>query len=170
MQGPTHPVTGILIQKSLKKVRPMPLQYSGVVVLAVLSHGILDKLAKATYHPTAPLAHDWFWVISHLIIGALTVYIFVRFWRDYKFSMVCSILPDLDWVLRPVVKLFSAGDGEKPFLHTLVLRFIDIFVPPEIWNVLPDWNLARKGLLVEAILFAILLTCIQALKKHDTGV
>ena len=161
MQGPTHLLTGILIQKSLKKIHPLPLQYSAVVALAVLSHGILDKLAKATYHPPVPLVHDWFWVISHLIIGVLTVYIFVRFWRDYKLSMICSVLPDLDWVLVPVLYFFSVGSGEKAPLHALLNRFIGIFVPSKIWNVLPNWNVERKGLMVEVILFAMLLVCIH---------
>ena len=169
MQGPTHLVTGILIQKSLRKVQPLPLQYSAVVALAVLSHGVLDRLARATYHPPAPLANDWFWAVSHLIIGVLTVCIVVRSWRDYKLSMVCSILPDLDWVLRPVVKLFSVEAGETHPLHTLVLRFMDLFVPPTFWDALPNWNLERKGLIVEVILFAMLLTCIHGLGERESS-
>ena len=168
MQGPTHLVTGILIQKSLTKIRPMPLQYSAVAALAVLSHGILDHLAKATYHPPTPLAHDWFWIMSHLAIGVLTLCVIVRYWRGYKFSMLCSILPDLDWLLRPVTNFFSMGFGQKP-LHTLLNRFIDLVIPPKIWDVLPNWNLARKGLIVEVVLFAILLACIHALGRSALG-
>jgi len=169
MQGPTHLVTGILIQKSLRKIRPMPLQYSAVVALAVLSHGILDKLAKATFHPPAPLVKDWLWVISHLTFAILTICIIVKFWRGYKLSMICSVLPDLDWVLRFGLNLFSLGFQEPP-LHTLLNRFIGIFIPAKIWDVLPNWNLERKGLIVEAVLFAMLLVCIHVLGKRNTGV
>jgi hypothetical protein len=170
MQGPTHLVTGILIQKSLERIRPTPLQYLAVAALGVLSHGILDHLARATYHPPAPLTQDWFWVISHLTIGILTLCVIVRYWRGYKFGMFCSILPDLDWVVRPVANFFSMGFGQRSPLHTLLNRFIDLLVPPKIWDVLPNWNLARKGLVVEVVLFAILLACIYALGKRARGV
>lgn len=169
MQGPTHLVAGILIQKFLKKVRPPWRQYSAVAALAVISHSLLDRLARATFHPPAPLFNDWFWVISHLTFGVLTVCILVWGRRDYKFSMACSVLPDLDWVFRAGLSLFSSG-FQKPPLHTLVIKFFDFFIPAKIWEILPNWNLARKGLIVEAVLFALLLVCLQIFRKRRAGV
>jgi len=169
MQGPTHLMTGILIQKSLQKVRPLPLQYGAVTTLAVLSHGILDRLARATYHPPSPLVHDGFWLTSHIGIGVVTAYIVIRFWRDYKLSMLCSVLPDLDWIFRPLLKFFSVGSGGKSYLHSLLSRFIDVFIPHRIWNVLPNWNLERKGLFVELALIAVLLVGIRALGRRNAS-
>jgi len=82
--------------------------------------------------------------------------------------MLCSVLPDLDWVFRAVLSVFSAGFGQKPPLHTLVAKFIDVFIPAEAWELLPNWNLARKGVLVEAVLFALLLVCLWLLRKRQT--
>jgi len=169
MQGSTHLVTGILIQKSLKKIQPLPLQYSAVAALAILSHGILDRLARATFHPSSPLVNDPIWVISHLAFGILTVFIIVRFWRGFKLAMVCSVLCDLDWALRAVLQLCSLSFGSKPPLHTLLARFIDIFVPVKIWDVLPNWNLAHQGLIVEAVLFALLIGLIRVVGRRNPG-
>lgn len=79
MQGPTHLITGVLIQKAVRKVHPLPLQYFLVVFLAIVSHGILDRLARFTYHPPIPLTGDWFWISYHLIIAFLTIFIFVKY-------------------------------------------------------------------------------------------
>ena len=69
----------------------------------------------------------------------------------------------------PVVQFFSVELGDRPPLHTLLYRLIDIFVPPEVWDRLPNWNLERKGLIVEITLFAILLVGIRALKNPTTA-
>lgn len=125
-------MTGILIQESMKNVRPKALQYSVVGILAVFSHGILDKLAKATYHPPGPLPHDWFWTLSHLTIALLTFYIVVKCWRGYWLCMFCSVLPDLDWLFRPFTSLFYGGAKGKPFLHNLLNQIINYLIPPSV--------------------------------------
>lgn len=166
MQGPTHLVTGILIQRCLKNVRPLPLHYVSVAGLALLSHGVLDRLAKATYHPPTPLIGDWFWILSHVIVFLLTVFIVIKFWRDCKFAMACSVLPDFDWVVRSIGKWVFSGYGDQTPIHTLILRLIDFVIPHRVWDLLPNWNLARKGLLVEIVFFMIILVFIYVLQKR----
>jgi hypothetical protein len=87
MQAPTHLVMGILIQKVLRKIRPLNLQYFLIAFLAIMSHGVLDKIAKFTYHPSSPLFGDWFWVLYHLILTFLTILIFIRCWKKYKIGL-----------------------------------------------------------------------------------
>ncbi|MBS7612089.1 hypothetical protein KEJ27_07815 [Candidatus Bathyarchaeota archaeon] len=56
----THLVMGVFIQKILRKVEPVSLRYFLVAFLASISHGILDRLARFTYHPPTPLFEDLF--------------------------------------------------------------------------------------------------------------
>ncbi|MBS7617876.1 hypothetical protein KEJ25_04620 [Candidatus Bathyarchaeota archaeon] len=51
---------GVFIQKILRKVEPVSLRYFLVAFLASISHGILDRLARFTYHPPTPLFEDLF--------------------------------------------------------------------------------------------------------------
>jgi hypothetical protein len=84
MQAPTHLAMGILIQKALRKVQPLTLQYFLIAFLAVMSHGILDKLTRFTYHPPTSLFDDWFWISYHLVLTPLTIFIFVKYWRKHN--------------------------------------------------------------------------------------
>ena len=67
MQEPTHLAAGIVIQKAMRKARPLPLKYFLIAFLALLSHGILDRLANVTYHPPSALPRDWFWISFHVL-------------------------------------------------------------------------------------------------------
>ena len=159
MQGPTHMATGILIQKAMKRVRPDPLRYGLVAVLAFLSHGLLDKLATCTYHPGKPLVEDWFWNSYHILIAVLTVLIFVRYWKRYKLGLLFSVLPDLDWAVIHCSSFFSIQIPfwREPILHKLVQNLVRLLFPPiKFLDSLPNWGLVRKAALIECSLLAAL--------------
>lgn len=162
MQGPTHLVTGILIQKTLRKIQPLPFQYFLVAFFCIVSHGILDKSASITYHPPKPLTRDWFWICSHLFIALLTVYICLTYWGKYKFALVFSVLPDFDWILLQGSKLFPFQISflRKPILHRFFFSFFDSVLPFKLLNTLPDWNLQKKGVILEFCFFCILVILI----------
>jgi hypothetical protein len=86
MQGPTHLLIGMLIQKVFMRARFPVVSDFFIVLLAFLSHGILDGLARFTYHPPEPIANQ-FWISFHLIVSVMTIYIFVRYWKTYKLSL-----------------------------------------------------------------------------------
>jgi len=168
MQGPTHLVTGVLIQKILRKVRPLPLQYLVVAVLAIISHGILDKLTRFTYHPPTALTGDWFWVSYHLLIAFLTIVIFIKYWRRYKFGLVFSVLPDLDWVVLYSSNFFSfqISFWKDPVLHKFFFSFLDFLPPFSFLNSLPDWSLEKEAVILEFTVLAILFTFIHAVVEE----
>lgn len=167
MQAPTHLATGILIQKGLSEVRPPSLRYLLIVILALLSHGILDRLARFTYHPPTPLIYDWFWVSYHSIIALLTIYIFFRFWRGYKLGLIFSVLPDLDWIVLHSSDLVAVQVPfwREPILHGFLFSFLDLVCPFTFLDTLPNWNLERKGIILELVLLAVLVTSIYAIER-----
>jgi hypothetical protein len=159
MQGPTHLVTGVLIQRVIKKVRPLPLRYFLVAFLAITSHGILDRLARFTYHPPMPLTEDGFWISYHLIIAFMSISIFVKYWGKYKCGLIFSILPDLDWVVLHSSNFFSfqIPVWKEAILHGFFFSFLDSLLLFRFLNTLPDWSLERKGAILELALFLTLI-------------
>jgi len=159
MQAPTHLVTGILIQKAVREIGHHPLQYFLVASLAIMSHGILDKLARFTYHPPDPLTNDWFWISYHLFITFLTIFIIVKYWRKYKLGIFFSVLPDFDWVVIHSSNLlsFSVPFWKDEILHKFFFSFLDFLPFFSLLNTLPDLSLKRIGVLPEIGLFTILL-------------
>ena len=173
MQAPTHLVTGALIQKAIekKKVQPFPLRYVLVASLAVISHGILDRLARFTYHPPIPLIGDWFWISYHSIVAFLTVFIFVKYWKRYKLGLIFSILPDFDWVVVYSSSLFSfqIPFWKEPILHKFLFKFLDFLPPFSFLDTLPDWTLERKAVILEIALFTALFIILRARGKRESN-
>jgi hypothetical protein len=171
MQGPTHLVCGILIQKALKNTRPLKLQYFLVASLAFLSHGVLDGLTRFTYHPYMPLFDDWFWISYHTIIAFLTIFIFIKFWGAYKIGLIFSILPDLDWVILHSCSFFSykIPFWSEPLLHRIFYSFGNFLYAIGL-NFFPDWSLEREGATLEFAVLGTLVIFTYAIGKEKERV
>ncbi|MCX7778770.1 MAG: hypothetical protein N2259_00795, partial [Patescibacteria group bacterium] len=120
MQGVTHLITGIFLQETTNKLRPAFLRYFLIALLAIISHGLLDKLGILTYHPPMPLIYDWFWLVYHfLLVWPITLYILIKYVRHYWFVFLFSVLPDFDWLISSLVKFFSLSFpfGQEAILH-----------------------------------------------------
>lgn len=153
MQCPTHLAMGILVQKTMRKVqvRSIHLYYSFVAFISILSHGILDKLARFTYHPPMPLPEDAFWVSYHAVIALLTIFIFYKTWKSYKVGLVFSILPDFDWIVLHLSNLLSIQIPfyKEPLLHKFLFSFLDWLPPLSFLSYLPNWNLEKLAVITE---------------------
>lgn len=169
MQGPTHLAMGILVQKTMKKVqvRSIYLYYFFVAFIAILSHGILDKLARFTYHPPMPLPEDEFWVSYHSIIVFLTIFIFYKMWKGYKIGLVFSILPDFDWIVLHLSNIFSIQIPfyKEPLLHEFFFSFLDWLPPFSFLLSLPNWNLERLAVITEFGVLAFICILIMGKRK-----
>jgi hypothetical protein len=159
MQAPTHLLTGILIQKAFKRVRPAVVRHFIIALLAFLSHGILDSLVRFTYHPPEPIANA-FWISYHLIMFFLTVYIFLKYWRKYKLGLVFSILPDFDWVVLYSSKFLSIQIPfwTKPIFHKISFDFLGSLPQLSFLSSLPNWSLDEKAAILEMVPLLILIT------------
>jgi len=159
MQAPTHLVAGMLIQKSFDRVRHPVICSLVVALVAFLSHGILDSLARFTYHPPEPIANE-FWISYHVIMVVLTIYIFLRYWTKYKLGLVFSILPDLDWLILYSSKLLSIQTPlwSQPLLHKISFGFLGSLPQLSFLNSLPDWSLDEKAAILEMVPLLLMIT------------
>ncbi len=169
MQAPTHILTGVAIQKALEKMKYRPLALLLVAVLAFLSHGLLDKFARMTYHRPDADFNDPVWVGYHILVLLATLFFLYKFWRKYKFGIMFAILPDFDWVLIHGQTLTGLNIPfyKKPHIHNFVHSIFDTLFP--FLNNLPDfrynpWTALFEVVLV--ILFYIFLTRKGVLNRH----
>jgi len=169
MQAPTHLITGILIQRSFGEIYPLPLRYFLIAFLAIISHGILDKLAKFTYHPPDPLINDRFWISYHLFMIFLTFFIFIKYYKNYKFGMIFSIIPDFDWIVIHSSKLFSFSVPfwKEPILHKILFSFLDSSPLFKFLNTLPNLSLKRIGIIPEIVFLIILLFTVEIMQHRS---
>ncbi len=167
MQASTHLVMGVFIQKILRKVEPVSLRYFLVAFLAFISHGILDGLARFTYHPPTPLFEDSFWIVYHLMVVLLSVFIVVKCWRKYKVGMSFSMLPDLDWIIIHASNFFSFQIlfWSEPLLHRL-LNFLDFLSPFEYLDSLLDLSLRWEGAVLENGILLILVFLTHVIDRN----
>ena len=97
MQEPTHILTGILIQMSASAIlKPRGLELGVTATLAFLSHGLLDELARVTYHPADANFHSPFWLAYHSVVAVATIAFLIWWWKKFKWGIAFAALPDLD--------------------------------------------------------------------------
>jgi len=160
---------GVLIQKTLRVVKPSHLRYFLTALLAFISHGVLDKLARFTYHPPNPLFGDPFWTVYHLIIVLLSIFIIIKYWSKYKIGMIFSILPDLDWVILHTSSFFSLQTifQYEPIFHN-IFNLLDFIPPFKYLNSLPDLSLRWEGAVLESGILLMLVFLIHIAEgKND---
>ena len=171
MQGPTHILVGISLEKIFSKKRMQPVvRFVVIAVIALFLHSVFDRIARITYHPPDARYHDPFWVGWHLIIYGLTIYMLVKYWRKYPIGITFSILPDFDWVILHGSKALM---GEHPIwyqtghIHQFLHNITDAVPPFSLLHQhLPDRTDDKLGFLWEALIIISLLLFIRWLDKR----
>lgn len=169
MQEPTHILAGVLIQRSFQSVRPRALALTLTAACAFLSHGLLDRLANATYHPPVANFNDPFWLCFHSCVLVFTVVFLVIWWRRYKVGIFFAALPDLDWVFIHGQKIFHIHLGfyQKPHMHNLLHIIFDVW-PPFGYLRVPNHRFNPWACLYEVGLVLAMLVAIRFLTKPAT--
>lgn len=169
MQAPTHLLTGKLIEKTINKRGSSPWHKVLTALLALLSHGVVDSLARITYHPAAPLPGDWFWITYHAAVALFTIYLVIRNWKFSKLGPICSILPDLDWLVLYTTSALGVqlSFWKTPILHEFVINAVISLPLLKYLQNLPDWTEYRFGVLFELVLLLILLALDLLLKGKE---
>lgn len=131
MQLPTHLLIGILLQATLESIftRYEPITLFLLPFFCIISHYILDFLTNFTYHPIKSNWKDAFWVTYHLIIYSISLLVIYRFHQFYL-GMLLAVLPDIEWVLKPLFKKFNVT-LHRPRL-TNKLSELHVLVFPEL--------------------------------------
>ena len=101
----THLLAGILIQVLCFNIFYFPLNFLFTILLAFLSHFILDAFVDITYHTPDPQKGDKFW-LSWRIIDYVGTIITSIFFIPYILGMILANLVDIvDWIiLRPIYR------------------------------------------------------------------
>ena len=171
MQNATHLASGILIQKATAQIQDASLRRLLVALLGLFSHGVLDMLARVTYHPTAPRPDDPFWVTYHTSVYAASALVLVTNGRSFKSGMFWASAPDLDWVARLASRRLPANTPlwREPVLHNALHKLIDALPGLNLLNRLPDWRSKKQGALVEIALLVVLAMLIRKSVERDAS-
>lgn len=152
----THFLVGIFIQKYLFGIISFPFDIILILILAFLSHILVDCLARFTFHTPEKQKGDKIWLSWHIIIYISSFLVFIIFWNPYWLVMIVSILFDIwDWyTLRMIQRhvLKNPDWGKKYFLHPIIDK-----VRNKCFMWLPDLTYEHKGIIVEIILIIFLL-------------
>jgi len=164
MQTPTHILIGALIQQTVEKRVPRRLAPWAGAPLALLSHGMLDKLARFTYHPPQAQWRDPFWPAFHAAVLVGSIVLFRRYGRRYRWGVGLAVAQDLEWVLahgaraiRPGTDLFGESSP-----HRVVSNTLDRVPAVRALERLPRWTHKKEAALVELALVALALCALQA--------
>lgn len=159
MQMITHFLVGIIIQKFLFGIIPFPFDIILILILAFLSHILVDCLARLTYHTPDPQKGDKIWLSWHVVIYVTSFLVFIIFCNPYWLVMIVSILFDIwDWYTLRMIQRHIKKDpnwGKKYFLHPIIDKVRSRFF---MW--LPDLTYNHKGILVEIVIIISLLCII----------
>lgn len=155
METITHILTGMVIQIICFIYLIFPFNLILTMILAFLSHYLIDGLAKITYHTPKAHPEDKVWVIWHIITPALIVILMVWLiiinWVLVFFFLIGALFANLvdiiDWVvLRAILK---RERNSSYFFHDSV-DIIREKVPPFTW--MPNWNHIYKGIIPEGVI------------------
>lgn len=158
MQTPTHLKTGVWIDRVVPDLRPGSIRRLLVAVLGIYSHAILDSLAALTYHPPDPSPGDRFWVGYHAAVTTLTLRVWKKNQQQHKWAMICSVLPDLDWLFIKTSAMLGnqIAVSRRPTLHGLLSKALYSLPLFRLLNHLPDLRQKKAAAILELILYLLL--------------
>ena len=168
MQGLTHVLAGITIYMYLKGKLKKPYDVILIIILAFLSHSVLDQLARVTYHPSSSQLNDPFWWTFHIIDYSVMIIVIVYYFKKCWYAMGAADFPDLwDWfALRPIADWMLK---DPDLAHSLYIHPYIYFIPSVWFAWLPNLNMEPIGvipeILVDVTLF--LLIYIKTKKQKD---
>lgn len=169
MQTPTHILTGLLIERAYQNLHSRPLRFALTSTTALLSHAVLDKFARFTYHPPNPNFQDPFWVCYHAGLVILTIALLRRYWQSAKTGILFANLPDIDWLILHPSRLLgvSIPFWQGSIVHESLYHLINV-LPLFPWlETLPSFGHTRSTAFIEVGLIAVLLGYAYLLERRQ---
>lgn len=163
MQAPTHILTGVLIEKIVNKYPELRFKATFIITGGIVSHILLDKFARLTYHSPKALWKDLFWLVYHASLLFATIISLRYYWKDYKLGIISAIIPDFDWIFfRPITTFFPSIEVFKePVLHRFFETILSYILPLKLLDGLPNWTLRRETVIIEGVLVILLFVGIR---------
>jgi hypothetical protein len=129
------------------------IQFLLIIIIAFLSHFIIDAFALSTYHPPQR-ENTNFWLYWHLFVYLSGLIIIISF-PQFGLGMLFANLTDLwDWIiLRNIAKKKKNPEWGKRFrLHPLAN-----WIRKPLIGRLPDLTYNKVGILPESLLISAVL-------------
>ncbi|MFN8323228.1 MAG: hypothetical protein U0T74_11275 [Chitinophagales bacterium] len=172
MQAPIHLLSGVIINRFFKWTHYRALSMAIMFFTAILLHAIFDKLAVLTYQPALPDFSNPLWVIYHIVQWLLAVTFLYIWWGDYKWGILFSLIPDLDWIV-----LFPQNVTDtqlifyhEPLMHNGLNYFMDHVYPFCYMNNLIDCRANPLAVLTEVGILAVLLLLIHIIHSRRRNI
>jgi hypothetical protein len=172
MQGPVHLLTGIIIYRLLSWRNYAMAGLVLTCIICLFLHGLFDKLAIITYQPPHADFTDPFWLTYHIISWLASIAIIYVFWRDYKWGIIFSLLPEVDWIFIGAQDILhtSIPFYKRPWIHDALNYIFDNTVPFNYLNYLPDNRLNPWACIWELLIIACLALILRALLLYRKNI
>lgn len=159
----THVLIGVFIQILCFIFFTFPFNFLLTLIIAFLSHFIVDALSKITYHTPEPHWDDKFWVSWNIIVR-VTGYIAIILFFRYYLGIIFVNLPDIwDWTIVRRVQKRRNINGKIDFHHNNFFHRIVDRIREKTLFWLPNWIYEKKAILVEILIDIVLIIGIIAL-------
>jgi len=158
MQTPTHLMMGVRIDQTVPEIKPGLLRRLVIAFLSITSHAILDALSALTYHPPEASPGDRFWLGYHTMLTGLTFRVWIKNQQYHKWAMICSVLPDLDWLFIKIPNLIRVQTihSQRPVLHEALSEALLSIPPLKLLKRLPNLRQAKVAATLELIAYVFL--------------
>jgi len=160
----THLLAGILIQVLCFKAFYFPLDFLLTMLLAFLSHFLLDAFVEITYHTPDPQKGDKFWLTWRIFDYGVSIILLVLFIPYILGMILANIVDIIDWgILRPIHRRKDEKENynwnKNYVFHTIIAKIRKKFL---FW--LPNWKYKKFGIIPEILIMIILFILIILMK------
>lgn len=172
MQAPTHILAGVIINRAFKWRNYKAIGLALTFICCLLVHAIFDKLSVAVYGPCEFNMDDPFWLIYHLAMWLTSIVLLYVFWRNYKWGIIFSLIPGIDWLIIGVQHLFhfTIPFYSMPWIHFTMNYVLDKIPPFNYAYLLPDNMLNPWACLWELLLIGILVFIFRAMVRYRKNI
>ena len=172
MQAPTHIMAGVIINRLFKWRDYKLVGLFFTLIFCLLAHAIFDKLAMSVYRQPEPDFSNPFWLIYHLFMWLSSIVLLYIFWRDYKWGIIFSLFPEVDWVILGVQHLFHFDISfyQMPWIHFSLNYVIDQIPPFNYIDMLPDNRDNPLACIWELLLIIVLAFAFRAMVSYRKNI
>lgn len=152
----THVLFGVFIQILCFIFFTFPFNFLLTIIIAFLSHFIVDAFSKITYHTPEPHWDDKFWVFWNISVRVVGYIAIIPFFR-YYLGIIFVNLPDIwDWTIVRRVQRRRNLNGKIDYHHNNFFHRIVDKIREKTLYWLPNWIYVKKAVLVEIMIDVVL--------------
>ncbi len=172
MQEPTHIMAGVVLGRIFRWRHYRGVSIPLTIILALLLHGIFDKLGLITYHPATTDFTDPFWLGYQVLMALSALVLLYMFWGEYKVAIVFSLIPDIDWIVLHTADAFHKEVifYKTPLMHDALNYLLDNVIPFSYLNALPDLRTSEWACVIEFAFFGLLVLVYRLLVSRRRNI